>query len=120
MPNDPENKPRGAGVENGRSLAHTEAGETKAYGAPLESATRFLRVAVAAAVVFQLFILVAMILGRTVPFVGAQTVRGGPRYRRRPTVAAWLCALRQTGGWECRLGRTRILRLMMAMKSVPA
>ena len=30
--------------------------------------------AVVAAVVFQLFILVAMILGRTVPFVGAQTV----------------------------------------------
>ena len=27
----------------------------------------------AAAVVFQLFILVAMILGRTVPYVGAQT-----------------------------------------------
>ena len=41
---------------------------------PLAFSPRLDRVAVAAAVVFQLFILVAMILGRTVPYVGAQTV----------------------------------------------
>ncbi len=56
------------------SLTDSEVGPIKASGGLLAFAPRFDRVAVAAAVLFQLFILVAMILGRTVPYLHAQTV----------------------------------------------
>jgi uncharacterized membrane-anchored protein len=74
LANHPEYEPPGARLEHGPSGADTEVGETKASSARLVSVPRFERVAVAAAVGLQLFILVAMILGRTVPFVGAQSV----------------------------------------------
>jgi len=61
-------------LEPGSKLTDNEVGATKAPGGPLAFSPRFDRLAVAAAVVLQLFILVAMILGRTVPYVGAQTV----------------------------------------------
>jgi uncharacterized membrane-anchored protein len=60
--------------ELGPPLLDNEVGATKPSGAPLTSVPRIDRLAVVAAVVFQLVILVAMILGKTVPFVGAQTV----------------------------------------------
>jgi uncharacterized membrane-anchored protein len=74
LANHPEHESPGAALELGPSLTHTEVGATKASSAPLVSAPRFERVAVGAAVGLQLFILVAMILGRTVPFLGAQSV----------------------------------------------
>jgi uncharacterized membrane-anchored protein len=70
----PELQPPNPELETGPSLADAEVGATKASGGLLQSAPRLDRMALSAAVVFQLFILVAMILGRTVPFVGAQTV----------------------------------------------
>jgi uncharacterized membrane-anchored protein len=70
----PEYESAGPELERGPSLRHTEGGATKAPRAPLVSAPRFERVALTAAVGLQLFILVAMILGRTVPFLGAQSV----------------------------------------------
>jgi uncharacterized membrane-anchored protein len=56
------------------SLTDTDVGAKKAVSAPLASAPGFERVAIVAAVVLQLLILVTMILGRTVPYLGAQTV----------------------------------------------
>jgi uncharacterized membrane-anchored protein len=56
------------------SLTDIDVGAKKAASAPLASAPGFERVAIAAAVVFQLLILVTMILGRTVPYIGAQTI----------------------------------------------
>jgi uncharacterized membrane-anchored protein len=70
----PEFQPPVPELKSRPSLSDTEVGATKASTAPLASAPGFDRLALAAAVMFQLFILVAMILGRTVPFVGAQTV----------------------------------------------
>jgi uncharacterized membrane-anchored protein len=70
----PELQPPVLDFESGPSLADTEVGASKRSSGPLAAAPRFGRLAVAAAVVFQLFILVAMILGQTVPFVGAPTV----------------------------------------------
>jgi uncharacterized membrane-anchored protein len=55
-------------------MMDTEVGAAKPPGAPFALAPQLGRLAVAAAVVFQLFILVAMILGRTVPYVRAHTV----------------------------------------------
>jgi uncharacterized membrane-anchored protein len=51
-----------------------DVGAQKATTAPLAFAPKFERVAIAAAVVFQLLVLVTMILGRTVPYIGAQTI----------------------------------------------
>jgi len=56
------------------SLTDIDVGAKKAASAPLASAPGFERVAIAAAVVFQLLILVTMILGKTVPYIGAQTI----------------------------------------------
>jgi uncharacterized membrane-anchored protein len=70
----PEFQPPNPELESRLSLTVTEVGVTKASSAPLASAPAFDRVALAAAAMFQLFILVAMILGRTVPYVGARTV----------------------------------------------
>jgi uncharacterized membrane-anchored protein len=70
----PELQPPSVEVETGNSGTHTKVDAAKVSTAPLESAPRFERVAVAAAAVLQLVVLVAMILGRTVPYVGAQTV----------------------------------------------
>ena len=58
----------------GRSSLTVDVGVTKAAIVPLTFGPRFDRLALAAAVVFQLSILVAMVLGRTVPYLGAQTV----------------------------------------------
>jgi uncharacterized membrane-anchored protein len=55
-------------------LSHGEVGASKASGGLLALGPRFDRLTVAAAVAFQLFVLVGMILGRTVPFLNAQTV----------------------------------------------
>jgi uncharacterized membrane-anchored protein len=63
-----------AQLESGPSLSDAEVGATKASGASFAFGAGFDRLALAAAVVFQLSILVAMILGRTVPYLGAQTV----------------------------------------------
>jgi uncharacterized membrane-anchored protein len=41
---------------------------------PFATAPRFERLAIAAAVLFQVLVLVVMILGQTVPYVGARTV----------------------------------------------
>jgi uncharacterized membrane-anchored protein len=71
----PEMQPPVAELESGPSLADTEVGATKASSGPFTFGPGGLdRLALAAAVVLQLSILVAMILGRTVPYVGAQTV----------------------------------------------
>jgi uncharacterized membrane-anchored protein len=67
QPPDPDPEP-------GSWLTDTDVGLIKAPSPPLAFAPRWERIAVAAAVIFQVFILVAMLLGRTVPFVGAQTV----------------------------------------------
>ncbi len=69
-----EIQPAVSEVNRGPSLADSEVGAAKAPAGLLAFAPRFDRMAVVAAIVFQLIILVAMILGRTVPFVGAQTV----------------------------------------------
>lgn len=61
-------------MQAGAALTDMEVGPANELAGLLAFSPRFDRLAVAAAVVFQLFILVAMILGRTVPFVGAQTV----------------------------------------------
>lgn len=53
---------------------YAEVGATKASSVPFAFGPGFDRLALAAAVVFQLSILVAMIAGRTVPYVGAKTV----------------------------------------------
>jgi uncharacterized membrane-anchored protein len=64
-----------AQLESGPSLSDTEVGATKTSSGPFTFGPGGLdRLALAAAVVLQLSILVAMILGRTVPYVGAQTV----------------------------------------------
>jgi uncharacterized membrane-anchored protein len=70
----PEYQPSVTENDSIPSLADNEVGPTKASIAKLASAQGIDRVAVAAAVIFQVMILVAMILGRTVPYVGAQTV----------------------------------------------
>jgi len=56
------------------SVTDSEVGAIKASGGLLALGPRFNRLALAAAVVFQLLILAAMILGRTVPYLDAQTV----------------------------------------------
>jgi uncharacterized membrane-anchored protein len=56
------------------SLTDIDVGAKKAASAPLASDPGFERVAIAVAVVLQLLILVTMILGRTVPYIGAQTI----------------------------------------------
>ncbi len=56
------------------SLSDDDIGAKKGESAPLASAPRFERLAIAVAALFQLLVLVTMILGRTVPFVGAQSV----------------------------------------------
>jgi GDYXXLXY protein len=61
-------------IDRGASGTDTGVGATKAPITPLVFAPRFESAAVAAAVVLQLIVLIAMILGRTVPYVGAQTV----------------------------------------------
>jgi uncharacterized membrane-anchored protein len=70
----PEIQPHVAELESGPLLPGVDVGATKASSVPIVIGPRFDRLALAAAVVFQLSILVAMILGRTVPYVGAQTV----------------------------------------------
>jgi uncharacterized membrane-anchored protein len=70
----PEIRPEVAQLESGPFSSGALVGATKASSVPILFGPRFDRLALAAAVVFQLFILVAMILGRTVPFVGARTV----------------------------------------------
>jgi uncharacterized membrane-anchored protein len=69
-----EIQPRVAKLESGPFLTDADAGAAKASIAPSAVGPRFDRLALAAAVVFQVTILVAMILGRTVPYIGAQTV----------------------------------------------
>jgi uncharacterized membrane-anchored protein len=56
------------------SLADNDIGQKKRPSAPLASAPRFERLAIGAAAVLQLLVLVGMILGRTVPYVGEKTV----------------------------------------------
>jgi uncharacterized membrane-anchored protein len=56
------------------SLSDGDIGAKKGESAPFASAPRFERPAIAAAVLFQVLVLVTMILGRTVPYVGAQLV----------------------------------------------
>jgi uncharacterized membrane-anchored protein len=63
----PPAAPRGAGL----SLTDTDVG---AHKDPAPPAGRFDRLIVVAAIVFQLVILITMIVGHTVPFLGAQTV----------------------------------------------
>ena len=58
----------------GPSLADGDIGSKKALHAPLAAAPRRERRAIAAAVGLQLAVLLAMILGRTVPYMGATTV----------------------------------------------
>jgi uncharacterized membrane-anchored protein len=70
----PEIQPHDSELESGPFLTDPDVGVTKAPSAPSAAGPRFNRLALAAAVVFQVSILVAMILGRTVPYVGAQTV----------------------------------------------
>jgi uncharacterized membrane-anchored protein len=70
----PEIQPRVAKLESGPLITDADVGATKASSAPFAFGPRFDRLALAAAVVFQVTILVAMILGRTVPYIGAQTV----------------------------------------------
>jgi len=70
----PESQPLAAQLESGPNLGDADIGPTKATRHPFAFGPRFDRLALAAAVVFQIFILVAMILGRTVPYMGAQTV----------------------------------------------
>jgi uncharacterized membrane-anchored protein len=70
----PEIQPHDSELESGPFLTDPDVGVTKAPIVPLTFGPRFDRLALAAAVVFQVSILVAMILGRTVPYVGAQTV----------------------------------------------
>jgi uncharacterized membrane-anchored protein len=60
--------------EAGPSLADSDVGATKESRDPPEFAGQFGRPAIVAAVLFQLVILVAMIVSRTAPFLGAQTV----------------------------------------------
>ena len=74
MADHPELQSPVAQLESGPSLSDAEVGATKASGASFAFGPGFDRLALAAAVVFQLSILVAMILGRTVPYFGAQTV----------------------------------------------
>jgi uncharacterized membrane-anchored protein len=68
----PEFQPRVP--EPGPSLSDSEVGASKASGGLLALGPRFDRLTVAAGVAFQLVVLIAMILGRTVPFLGTQTV----------------------------------------------
>lgn len=58
----------------GPSLADGDVDAEKTPRAPLAAAPRLERRAIAAAVGLQLVVLLAMILGRTVPYVGARTV----------------------------------------------
>ncbi len=60
--------------DSGPSLVDTDVGPKKAAHAPLASAPRLERLAIGAAVAFQLLILTGMILGQTVPYIGAQRV----------------------------------------------
>jgi uncharacterized membrane-anchored protein len=70
----PEIQPHVAKFESGPLITDADVCATKASIAPFAFGPRFDRLALAAAVVFQVTILVAMILGRTVPYIGAQTV----------------------------------------------
>ena len=74
MADHPELQSPVAQLDSGPSLSDAEVGATKASGASVAFGPGFDRLALATAVVFQLTILVAMILGRTVPYLGAQTV----------------------------------------------
>jgi len=56
------------------SLSDGDIGAKPGVSAPLASTPRFERLAITAAALFQLLVLVTMILGRTVPYVGAKTV----------------------------------------------
>ncbi len=56
------------------SLGDGDIGAKKAETAPLASAPRFESLAIAAAVLLQVLVLGVMILGRTVPYIGAKTV----------------------------------------------
>jgi uncharacterized membrane-anchored protein len=74
LPDSIESRPPVAEPELSLSLTDIDVGARKAVSAPFASAPRFERVALAAAVVLQVVILVTMILGRTVPYIGAQTI----------------------------------------------
>ncbi len=56
------------------SLTELGVGTEKTASGPFAPAGRFERMAIVAAMAFQLLILVGMILGKTVPYLGAETV----------------------------------------------
>jgi uncharacterized membrane-anchored protein len=62
------------GLQSTSFLTDAEVGATKTSSPLLSSVSRLNRPALAAAVGLQLFILVAMIVGRSVPYIGAQSV----------------------------------------------
>jgi uncharacterized membrane-anchored protein len=70
----PEYQPPASELEARPFLADAEVGATKASSDPVDFGPRFNRLALAAAVMLQVTILVALIVGRTVPYVVAQTV----------------------------------------------
>ncbi len=74
MADDLEFQPTVPELESGPALTADEVGAAKAPSGLFAFSPRVDRLAVAAAVVLQLFVLVAMILGRTVPYLGARTV----------------------------------------------